>query len=188
MDIKQLRIFAAVAQYLSFTKAAIALDFSQSHVTTQVRRLEAQTGTTLFERGGRGVRLTESGRVLLSYARRIESLVGEAQTALSSTAASRSLSVAAHESLAIRWLPELMVHLRQKDPGLDVRVMMIEGQRISGAVQEGFVDVALLYSVARHSARCQRDRTNAGAPRARMFAGFSTGAKRPPECFRRAEP
>ncbi|HVV46870.1 MAG TPA: LysR family transcriptional regulator, partial [Bryobacteraceae bacterium] len=63
-DVHQLRVFAAVAENLSFTKAADVTFLTQSAVSHQVARLEQNLGVTLFEREGRSVKLTPAGRAL----------------------------------------------------------------------------------------------------------------------------
>ena len=84
MDLKQLRYFVTVADAGSFTKASMKLAVDQPALSKQVRRLEVQLKQTLFRRNGRGIALTESGKVLLSHARKILEQVDEAQQALDS--------------------------------------------------------------------------------------------------------
>lgn len=146
MDLKQLRIFTAVADHASFTKAAIALDFSQSHITTQVRRLEQGLGVLLFDRRGRSVRLTEQGRLLTDYARRLQSLADEAEVVMRSSGSRGALSIAAHESLAIYRLPELLYRFRELSPDVDIDIKPIDEPGISKAVRSGTVDAALIYT------------------------------------------
>ncbi|WP_264816298.1 LysR family transcriptional regulator, partial [Acidomonas methanolica] len=55
----------AVAEYLSFHRAALALGTSQSNVSTRIKALEQELGIVLFERNTRGVRLTEAGRLFV---------------------------------------------------------------------------------------------------------------------------
>lgn len=85
MNLHQLHIFATVARLGSFSRAAEELRISQPSVSIQVADLERSLGVDLFEREGRGVRLTGAGRVLEDYARRILSLVEEAQAAVKET-------------------------------------------------------------------------------------------------------
>ncbi len=85
MNLHQLRIFATVARLGSFSRAAEELRISQPSVSIQVADLERSLGVDLFEREGRGVRLTGAGRVLEDYARRILALVEEAQAAVKET-------------------------------------------------------------------------------------------------------
>ena len=63
MELRHLRYFVAVAEALSFTKAAEKLHTAQPSLTRQIRDLEEELGTTLFERRPRGVRLTSAGEM-----------------------------------------------------------------------------------------------------------------------------
>ena len=71
MELKQLQSFLRIADLGSFSKAGIALDIAQPALSRQIRLLEVELGTALFVRHGRGVRLTERGRVLVDHARGI---------------------------------------------------------------------------------------------------------------------
>jgi molybdate transport repressor ModE-like protein len=81
-DTALLRTFVAVCDAGSFTKAAREVNLTQSAVSLHVKRLEDQVGSRLIVRNARGVRLTEQGEVLLSYARRILALYKEAEQRL----------------------------------------------------------------------------------------------------------
>jgi LysR family transcriptional regulator, nitrogen assimilation regulatory protein len=68
MDLKQLQSFARIAELGSFSRASHMLDIAQPALSRQIRLLETELGTSLFARHGRGVRLTDRGRVLLEHA------------------------------------------------------------------------------------------------------------------------
>ena len=70
MDLGQIEAFVQVAQHRSFSKAADSLFLTQPSVTARIQSLERDLGEALFERNGRGVRLTEMGAAFLPYARR----------------------------------------------------------------------------------------------------------------------
>ena len=70
MDLGQIEAFVQVAQHRSFSKAAESLFLTQPSVTARIQSLERDLGESLFERNGRGVRLTEMGASFLPYARR----------------------------------------------------------------------------------------------------------------------
>src|SRR6201998_4706706 len=68
LDITRLRVLVAVARYGSVTAAAHALNYAQPSVSHHLARLEAETGTKLIPRAGRGIRLTDAGRLLADRA------------------------------------------------------------------------------------------------------------------------
>ena len=69
MDIKQLSYFVRVAEMGSFTRASIVLDIAQPALSRQVRLLEVEIRQNLLIRNGRGITLTEAGKVLLEHSR-----------------------------------------------------------------------------------------------------------------------
>jgi DNA-binding transcriptional LysR family regulator len=85
LDPDLLQAFLAVADHRSFTRAAVALNRTQSAVSMQVRRLEEQLDAELFHRTRSNVDLSAAGERLLGYARRILSLNEEAVAGCAST-------------------------------------------------------------------------------------------------------
>jgi DNA-binding transcriptional LysR family regulator len=81
MDAADLKVFAAVARLGSMGRAAEELNTVQSNVTTRVRQLEDELGTTLFRRHARGVEPTHAGQRLLPYALKVACLLIEARRA-----------------------------------------------------------------------------------------------------------
>ncbi len=76
MTLRQMRVFAAVARHLSFTKAARELHLTQPAVSQQVKLLEAEVGLPLFEQIGRKVHLAPAGAELLRYTEQAMSCCG----------------------------------------------------------------------------------------------------------------
>src|SRR4051794_17459423 len=89
MTLQQLSYFLAAAEHGSFSAAANALLLAQPSLSDQIRRLEAELGVSLFVRAGRGVELTEAGRLFQPHAERT---LAEAQSASESVRAIRELS------------------------------------------------------------------------------------------------
>src|SRR4051794_25715284 len=113
MDLRQLKTFRAVADSLSFTRAADALDYAQSSVTAQIRALEDELGVRLFDRLGRRVALTEAGLRLLAYADKMLDLADEAAHAIAEgDEPSGQLIIAAPETLSTYRLPPLLKQFR----------------------------------------------------------------------------
>src|SRR3982750_2248637 len=82
MDLSDLRVFRAVVREGGVTRAAERLHRVQSNVTTRVRQLEDDLGTTLFVREGKRLHLTPAGQTLLGYADRLLALADEARDAV----------------------------------------------------------------------------------------------------------
>jgi DNA-binding transcriptional LysR family regulator len=80
LDMTALRSFVAVTEHGGVTRAAGMLNFTQSAVSMQLKRLEETLGVSLFDRSNRRIELTASGEQLLGYARRIVELNDEAMT------------------------------------------------------------------------------------------------------------
>lgn len=78
VTLRQMRVFAAVARHLSFTRAAQELHLTQPAVSQQVSLLEAEVGMPLFEQSGRSIRLAPAGMELLRYATQVTELLREA--------------------------------------------------------------------------------------------------------------
>ena len=81
----RLRVFRAVADHLSFRKAGEQLYLTQPAITLQIKTLEDEVGSKLFERRATGVTLTEAGKSLLHYAVQLAKLAEEAENALTSS-------------------------------------------------------------------------------------------------------
>ena len=80
MDIKTLRYFVTVVEELNISRAAEKLNMSQPPLSAQIRNLERELETTLLIRGKRGLKVTESGRLLYRRAKEILSLVEKAES------------------------------------------------------------------------------------------------------------
>src|SRR5215213_4897240 len=90
MELRQLEYFAAVARHRNFTRAAAELWVTQSALSQQVRRLEAEVGVELLRRTSRGAELTAAGAALLVHAEAALAAVGRARAELDHHAGARS--------------------------------------------------------------------------------------------------
>lgn len=141
-----LETFAQAAEQASFTAAARHLGLTQAAVSQRIQALEAEVGVALFRREGGRVHLTEAGRRLHDYARRILTLHDEARAALGGRQgpARSELHLAASSVPGEHLLPELLSALRKKHPQIDVRAAVADSdtvlrQVITGQVQLGLV-------------------------------------------------
>lgn len=124
-DWNQVRAFLATAEEGSLSAAARALGLAQPTLGRQVLALEAHLGVTLFERAGRGLVLTPSGRDLLDHVR----AMGEAATRIALLAAGQAEGVAgkvcisASDAMATYVLPDLMVDLCNAAPEIHFEIL-----------------------------------------------------------------
>ena len=88
-DVKQLRVLRAVAEHGSFSAAAEALSYTQPAISQQIAALEKRAGTTLVDRGSRGVRLTDAGRALVEHAEVVLARLAAAEAELEAIAGMR---------------------------------------------------------------------------------------------------
>lgn len=145
MDLRQLTIFREVAKHLSFTRAAMNLNYVQSNVTAQIRGLEEELGQPLFDRLGRQVVLTEAGQQLLEYAERLLRLAEEAQAAIAPGTMPRgTLRIGSSESLCVYRLPALLRAFRSRYPHVHVIFCPSSYAELRRLVHEGEIDVALV--------------------------------------------
>ena len=123
LDPRRLATFAAVARAGSLSTASRILHLSQPAITAQIQQLEEQCGYPLFVRTARGVHLTERGRVLSSYAARIETLLVEAENAVGEEPARQGpLVLGASTTIASYVLVPLLASFRRAVADVAIRV------------------------------------------------------------------
>lgn len=118
-----LRCFEAVARLGSVTRAAQALHVTHSAVSQQVRQLEELLGLPLFEREGRGLRLSESGRLYALQVREALQQIGEATRALRIRPREGELVIALIPSFGQHWLLPRLPRFTQRHPGQRLRLL-----------------------------------------------------------------
>ncbi|RCS30726.1 LysR family transcriptional regulator [Rhodanobacter denitrificans] len=126
-DLRQLRYFVAVAEELSFTRAALRLHLSQPPLSQQIQSLEQDLGVRLLERTKRSVALTEPGRVFLEQARQILAKVDEARSQVMAAAAGYSGQLRLAYTVSVSFhpaLPQALLRFGQIAP--NVRLQLSE--------------------------------------------------------------
>jgi LysR family glycine cleavage system transcriptional activator len=118
-----LRAFEAAARHLHVTRAAEELNVTQAAVSHQVRALEAWLGVRLFQRAGRGLRLTEPGSTYLVVLRDAFDRIAAATAALARGRGLDRLTVSSTDSFAAIWLVPRLRRFRAAHPDIEVRVM-----------------------------------------------------------------
>jgi DNA-binding transcriptional LysR family regulator len=143
MDFTYLHTFCEVARWGNFTRAAEALGYAQSSVTTQIQKLEERYGAILFERYGRRMRLTQAGEVLLVYARQILALQTEAKAQLSEQDTG-TITIRTIETLAAFYLPPLLQTFRRSHPEITLTLHSGNEASIMQAVKDGESDLGFI--------------------------------------------
>jgi DNA-binding transcriptional LysR family regulator len=144
MDVRTLSTFSVAARTLSFTNAAVSLGYAQSSVTAQIRSLEEDLGSALFNRVGNRLELTEPGLRFLTYAEKILALTEEAKASLLDEQGVGTLRFTAPESICTYLLPPVLKSFHSKFPR--VRMQFLPGfvRDFKRQVLEGAVDLAFI--------------------------------------------
>jgi DNA-binding transcriptional LysR family regulator len=152
-DVHQLRVFSAVAENLSFTRAAESLFMTQSGVSHQIARLERSIGVKLLERHARNVSLTRAGRVLHERARRVFTALEDAVTAArqASNPDSGVLRVGASITACQYIVPEALREFRESFRDYSLRITPGDGPLITQGLLDGSLDVGILVKYDRQS-------------------------------------
>jgi len=154
MDFKQLKAFLTIAETGNVTRAAELLHVVQPAVSRQIRLLEEDIGTTLFERERHGMVLTEAGKALLGYARRAMLELERARVEIAGTASgevSGLVTLGLLPSTIDMLSSDLVTAVAQTYPGIRIRIAMGYAGTLMRWLESGEVDAALLYGAERSS-------------------------------------
>jgi DNA-binding transcriptional LysR family regulator len=145
LNFNHLAIFLAVAEEGNLTRAGERLFISQPAVSKQLRELEKSLGQALFHRLSKGVRLTDAGEILLTYARQIFALENEALQALNElrTLERGRLSVGASTTIGVYLLPEIAAQFRRMYPGIELDLEIANTAQIQARLLNNELDLAL---------------------------------------------
>jgi len=159
MELRHLRYFVAVAEELHFGRAAERLRIAQPPLSRQIRDLERELGTPLFERVPRGVELTAAGRAFLPEARLTLAQAERAQRSAQRAARGETgrlrvgfVEAATHSGI----LPDVLSFFRAHLPSVGLSLFELYALRQAEAFQDGRIDVGLLHSPPLDAARWLR--------------------------------
>lgn len=145
MEIRQLKSFKTVANFLSFNKAAGQLNYAQSSISAQIQALEEDLGVQLFDRLGKRVQLTETGTLLLQYANKILDLIDETQSAVTGdTEPVGSLTVRIPETFGIHRLPAVLKAFHSRFPKVQLNFITCALEGLAKDLRKGVTDLAFL--------------------------------------------
>ncbi|HZU73595.1 MAG TPA: LysR substrate-binding domain-containing protein [Acidimicrobiales bacterium] len=146
MELNQLRYFVAVAEERHFTRAAERLEVAQPSVSSQIRKLEEELGSTLFDRGRSGASLTQAGETLLPLARRVLSDLEDAEARLRELDSLQHgrLSIGATPSLSTVLLPAALAEFHAAHPGVTLSLFeegsgLLVQRLVTGEIELGLV-------------------------------------------------
>ncbi|RKS73502.1 DNA-binding transcriptional LysR family regulator [Actinomadura pelletieri DSM 43383] len=150
LDLHRGRILREVARLGSMTAAARALAYTQPAVSHHIARLEAEVGTPLVVRHGRGVRLTEAGRILVEHVEDVLARMDDAEERIAAIAGLRAgrVRVAVFQTAAGGLLPDALAGLRARAPGVSVTLADADPTEALGLLRAGETDIAVVFRYA----------------------------------------
>lgn len=146
MTDRRVQVFHAVAKHLSFTKAADALFMTQPAVTFQIRQLEEQLNTRLFDRAHGRITLTSAGAVALEYAERILALSAELDSRMKELSGQMAgpLLIGASTTIADFLLPPILGEFKARHPAIVPRLMVANSEAVQDRVVERSLDLGFI--------------------------------------------
>ncbi|HVP05162.1 MAG TPA: LysR family transcriptional regulator [Dehalococcoidia bacterium] len=150
MDFGQIEAFTQVATHNSFSRAAEVLQLTQPSITARIQALERELGEELFERGGRGVKLTDAGRVFLPYVEHILQLLQEGRDAVEEVRNVQlgSLRLGSAITISTYVLPGILHRFCQEFPGVDVVIRTGRSEQVLNMLQSDEVQVGIIRSLS----------------------------------------
>ncbi|GAB6043534.1 LysR family transcriptional regulator [Endothiovibrio diazotrophicus] len=143
---RRLQVFHTVAKLLSFTKAAEQLHMTQPAVTFQVRQLEEQFNTRLFDRTHNRISLTDAGELVYRHAERIFELYAQMENEVRSLTGevSGALMIGASTTVAEYMLPVLLGDFRAKYPDVNIQLKVSNSDGIVSMVENNTIDLGVV--------------------------------------------
>ena len=146
MTLEQLRIFVAVAEREHVTRAAAELNLTQSATSAAIAALEHRHAIKLFDRVGRRIVLTDTGRLFLNEARAILARAAMGERVLSDLAGLKRgrLSLAASQTVGNYWLPRRLALFRARHPGIETPLVIGNTETVAAAIHDGLADIGFV--------------------------------------------
>ncbi|HEY1230324.1 MAG TPA: LysR substrate-binding domain-containing protein [Ramlibacter sp.] len=147
MELRHLRYFVALAECLSFTRAAERVHVTQSTLSHQIRQLEDELGNPLFERIGKRVVLTEAGETFVAYASRalLEVDHGLSHLKRAGDELSGEVRIGATGSFNVGFVPECLSTFLRRNPTVKVSVEELSADTIGQRLVDETLDVGVAY-------------------------------------------
>lgn len=163
MSDRRLQVFHTVAGVLSFTRAAEILHMTQPAVTHQIRQLEEELNTRLFDRSNNRISLTAAGEQVLDYSNRILSLYGDMQESVKALTGDRTglVTIGASTTIAEYMLPGLLGDFGRHFPKVQIRLRVANTEAVVAMVADNAIDLGVVEGKVENQIlrveRCQED-------------------------------
>jgi DNA-binding transcriptional LysR family regulator len=146
-DVKQLRALRAVAEHGSFSAAADALSYTQPAISQQIAALEKRAGTTLVDRGSRGVRLTDAGQVLVDHAEVVIARLAAAEAELDAIAGIRGgrVRLASFPTAGASLLPPAVAVFSDRHPHVELTFVEHEPEEAAQMLRAAELEIAIVF-------------------------------------------
>ena len=142
MDFREINTFIHVANQESFSKAADVLGYTQAAVSIQIKQLESELGTRLFDRIGKHISLTHQGKVFYQYALHITSEIEEAKDVLSgSQDLNGTLRIGTIESICSSILPDILSRYHALHPAVEISIITDSPEALLDMMNKSRVDL-----------------------------------------------
>lgn len=142
MELKQLKIFCALAQELNFTRTAERLGYTQANITIQMKRLEEELQTKLFQKEGKLITLSEDGEKLLLLANRILSIEKAIEQLGKEDPEHGSIRIGVCDSLCISILPNIIEAYKRRRPYVNIYLSILKCSEFYSLLAKNQIDLA----------------------------------------------
>lgn len=148
MDIRHFKTFKSIIEEGNFSNAAAKLGYTQSTVTSQIQQLEQELSIKLFEKIGRNMVLTDSGKELILYANELLDTVKRIESiGKSAGKITGELKIAVAESLMTYKLQNVLSLFKEKAPNVKLSIVSMSCFAIKNILSKGEIDLGLMYDV-----------------------------------------
>jgi DNA-binding transcriptional LysR family regulator len=146
MDIRHLQYVLEVANFKSFTRAAESLHITQPTISKMIRNLEDELDIEVFNRSGRQIELTDSGRVIAAHAKHILNSYNNLFSELNDLTHFKKgrIRVGLPPMVGASFFPSIMSRFRSRYPGIVMDMIEEGAKKIERAVEEGILDVGVV--------------------------------------------
>ena len=150
LNLQKLMAFVKTVECGSFTKAAEALNYTQSGISRMIQDLEKEWNTALLERSRAGVRLTSDGVLLLPHAKKLCHEYQKLQNQVDELNGLQSglIRIGTISSVATHWLPGIIKAFQKDFPGIEYELLLGDYSEIEAWIMEGRVDCGFLIEPA----------------------------------------